>query len=148
MPSTTSSTVPTIDDAGDHGADLEAIAAVIADVEAGFNGNDPALATRHFAANAREVAVTGAAVAGIDEIVDAHVRGFAGPLRDQHARYEVGDVTFVRPDVALVQKRATATDPAGTPIGVGHQMVALYVMVRERGRWWIVARQNTLVPEG
>ncbi len=44
-----------------------------------------------------------------------------------------------------MRKLASATDPAGTPNGVGRAMVALYVLVREGGRWWIAARQNTLV---
>ena len=33
----------------------------------------------------------------------------------------------------------------GTPIDLDHTMTALYVLVREQGRWWIAARQNTLV---
>jgi uncharacterized protein (TIGR02246 family) len=70
---------------------------------------------------------------------------FAGPLRDQGARYELVDVLFVRPDVALARKNATAVGPDGEPLSVGHAMIALYVLVREDGRWWVVGRQNTLV---
>jgi hypothetical protein len=33
----------------------------------------------------------------------------------------------------------------GEPKVAGHSMIALYVFVREDGRWWIAARQNTLV---
>jgi uncharacterized protein (TIGR02246 family) len=118
---------------------------VIADVEVGFNANDPDLAVAHFARNASAVSVGGAHVAGHEALLEAHRSGLAGPLRDQYARYEVADVTFLRPDVAVVHKRAVATTPEGEPIDVGHSMIALYVLVRERGRWWIAARQNTLV---
>jgi uncharacterized protein (TIGR02246 family) len=126
-------------------SDLAAIHAVIADIERGFNTNDVDLSTRHFADDATAVAVTGARVAGRDEIVEAHRAGYAGPLADQHARYDVVDVRFVRPDVALVTKQASATDADGTPIDVGHAMVALYVFVRDGARWLVAARQNTLV---
>jgi uncharacterized protein (TIGR02246 family) len=53
---------------------------------------------------------------------------------------------FVRPDVAIAHKRAWAIGPNGETIDVGHSMVALYVLVNEDDRWWVAARQNTLVP--
>jgi uncharacterized protein (TIGR02246 family) len=72
---------------------------------------------------------------------------FAGPLRDQRARSDLVDVLFVRPDEQdLARKNATAVGPDGEPLSVGHAMTALYVLVRENGRWWVVGRQNTLVP--
>ena len=131
----------------DHAADRAAIERVIADVEAGFNAHDAALSVAHFAANASAVSVRGAQVSGHDALLEAHRAGFAGPLRDQHARYELADVTFLRPDVAVAHKCARATTPEGEPIDVGHAMIALYVLVREGGRWWIAARQNTLVAQ-
>jgi uncharacterized protein (TIGR02246 family) len=129
----------------DHDADVAAIARVIADVETGFNTNDPELSVLHFARNATAVTVSGVQVSGHDALLEANRTGLAGPLRDQHARYELAEVTFLRPDVAVAHKRARATTPDGEPIHVGHEMTALYVLVRERGRWWIAARQNTLV---
>jgi uncharacterized protein (TIGR02246 family) len=126
-------------------ADVAAIAGVIADVEKGFNTKDPELSVAHFAADATAVSVKGALSTGRDELLEAHRIGYAGPLRDQYARYELGDVRFLRPDVAVVHKRATATTPEGEPLDVGHAMIALYVLVRDDGRWRIAARQNTLV---
>ena len=41
---------------------------------------------------------------------------FAGPLRDQRARYELAEVLFVRPDVALARQHATAVDGEGAPV--------------------------------
>jgi uncharacterized protein (TIGR02246 family) len=129
----------------DHDADVAAIARVIADVETGFNTNDPDVSVAHFARNATAVTVSGLQVSGHDALLEANRTGLAGPLRDQHARYELADVTFLRPDVAVAHKRAWATTADGEPIDVGHAMIALYVLVREGGRWWIAARQNTLV---
>ena len=53
---------------------------------------------------------------------------------------------LVRPDVAVAHKRARATPTAdGEPIGVDQPMIALYAVVKGDGRWWIAARQNTMV---
>ena len=65
---------------------------------------------------------------------------------DCYARYEVRDVRFVRPDVALVHKEAYAVTAGGEPIDLEHAMNALYVLVKQDGRWLVKARQNTLVP--
>ena len=129
----------------DHAADVEDVRRVIADAETAFNANDADLLVEHFARNATAVGVTGALLVGRDAVLEAGRTLFAGPLRDQRARYELVDVLFVRPDVALARKHATAVGPDGEPVAVGHAMTALYVLVRENARWWVVSRQNTLV---
>jgi uncharacterized protein (TIGR02246 family) len=126
-------------------ADVAAIAQVIADIERGFNTKDPELSVAHFTADGSGVSVGGALVEGRAALLEAHRAGFDGPLRDMYARYELADVKFVRPDVAIAHKRAWATTPDGEQIDVGHAMIALYVLVREDGRWLVAARQNTLV---
>jgi uncharacterized protein (TIGR02246 family) len=139
---------PHIEDATtDHADDIAAIRQVIADAERAFNGNDADLLVEHFAENVTAVGVTGAQLDGREAVLAASKALFAGALRDQRARYELADVLFVRPDVALAHKHATALDAAGRPVSVGHSMTALYVLVREQGRWWVTARQNTLVPD-
>ena len=125
--------------------DVTAIERVIADIETGFNTKDAELSVAHFAPDATAVSVNGTLVAGRDELLAAHRAGYAGPLRDQYASYELADVTFVRPDVAVAHKRAFARTAEGGRKDVGHAMIALYVLVRDDGRWRIVARQNTLV---
>ena len=129
----------------DHAADVEDIRRVIDDAAPAFNANDADLLVEHFARNASAVGVTGDLLAGREAVREASRSLFAGPLRDQRARYDLVDVLFVRPDVALARKNATAVGPAGEPLPVGHAMTALYVLVREDGRWWVVARQDTLV---
>ena len=137
-----------LDTTVDRTADVEAIRQVIADTERAFNTNDAELLVEHFAENATAVGVTGAQLDGRAAVLVAGRALFAGALRGQRVRYELADVLFVRPDVALAHKHATAVDAQGAPIGVGHAMTALYVLVREDGRWWIAARQNTLVSAG
>jgi uncharacterized protein (TIGR02246 family) len=128
----------------DHTDDVAAIRAVIADIEAGFNANDAERSVAHFAEDATAVNVAGVLVAGRRALLDAHRAGFAGPLRDQYARYELGEVTFLRPDVAVAHKRARAVDASGEPLDLDHTMIALYVFVRDGDRWQVAARQNTL----
>ena len=129
----------------DHERDVEAIKRIIADVETGFNIKDPDLSVEHFTQNASVVNVAGVQVSGRDALLDANRMGLAGPLRDQYARYKVSDVVFLRPDVAIAHKHAWATTADGEPIDVAHSMIAVYVLVKEDERWWVAARQNTMV---
>ena len=84
-------------------------------------------------------------LSGFQEMLENARAGLAGPLRDQYARYELADVVFLRPDVAVAHKLARAVDAEGEPIDIDHTMIALYVLVREGGRWWFAARQNTMI---
>jgi uncharacterized protein (TIGR02246 family) len=142
-PGPTSSISPTTSTAADEAA----VRQVIADVETGLNTNDAELMTRHFAADAVAVGVDGRANVGRAALDAAHLAavGPGGFLRDQFARYSVVDVRFVRPDVALVRKHAAAVTADGEALDLDHTMSALYVLTRQDGRWWIAARQNTLV---
>jgi uncharacterized protein (TIGR02246 family) len=140
-------TPPTVADTiVDHTADVEAINALVKDVETGFNTNDAELIVRPFLRNGSAVDVIGRQLDGLEALHRASAAGLAGPLRDQYARYELADLTFLREDVAIGHKRAWATTADGTPLDVGHAMVALYVFVRVEARWWVAARQNTLAP--
>lgn len=137
--------IPRVEDLSDHTDDEAAIRAIVADTETAFNTGDADLLVEHTARNVAAVGVTGVELTGRDAMLAGSRVTLAGPLRGQRARYEITGITFVRPDVALARKHAHAVGEAGEPIDVGHAMTALYVLTREAGRWWIVARQNTLV---
>ena len=141
-----SMSAPRIEDPADHTADVEAIRRIIADVEKGFNENDAELIVEHFAQNGSVVTAMGMQIDSREAMLESARTGLAGPLRDERAHYELADVLFVRPDVAVAHKHAWATDETGEPKNVGHEMNALYVLVRRNERWWVVSRQNTLVP--
>ncbi|EID55318.1 SgcJ/EcaC family oxidoreductase [Saccharomonospora xinjiangensis] len=125
--------------------DIAAIRQIIADTETAYNTNDAELMTKHFACNATVVNAMGVTLSGVDEIVESTRQGLAGFLRDEHVRYDLLDVLFVRPDVALAYKGARATDAEGNLLDAEHVMKVLYVVVKEDGRWWAVARHHTLV---
>lgn len=129
----------------DHERDVETIKRIIADVETGFNTRNPDLSVEHFARNASVVNVASVLLSGRDALFDATRRSLVEPLHDQFARDEVGDVFFLRPDVAIVHERAWATAADGEPKEVAHSMIAMCVLVKEGELWWVAARKNTMV---
>ena len=87
------------------------------------------------------VGAAGVVVVGREALLEAE-RAAVRP--DQHARYAVEDIRFVRADVAVARVRAVPVSAAGEPVDVGHTMVSLYVLASSGGRWEVVARQSTL----
>ncbi|MFI9502829.1 SgcJ/EcaC family oxidoreductase [Nocardia sp. NPDC052566] len=146
--STATGQAPTITDTTvDHTADIAAIEQIIANVQTAVNTNDPELMAADFAANAQVGNAVGALILGRDALLETSRQALAGFMKDQYVRYDVTDITFLRPDIALAHKVARATTADGALIDIDHSMVALYVLIKENGRWWAVARQNTLVPK-
>ncbi|MFD4404394.1 SgcJ/EcaC family oxidoreductase [Nocardia sp. NPDC058499] len=138
---------PTVEDSTvDHTADIAAIRQLVGDVETGYNTNDAELMVSGFTANAAAGNAVGAITAGYDALLDSARRGLAGFLAGEHVRYAVTDIVFLRPDIAIAHKTARAVTAHGELIDRDPAMVALYVLVREGGRWWVAARQNTPVP--
>ncbi|MFE7746525.1 SgcJ/EcaC family oxidoreductase [Nocardia sp. NPDC057455] len=147
--STTDSEAPVIEDTSvDHAQDRAAIEAIIAKVETAYNTNDADLLVEDVARNAVIGNAVGLVQHGRDVVLEASRVGLAGFLKDEYVRYEVTDIAFLRPDVAIAHKAARAVTADGEPIDIEPAMVALYVLTKEQGRWWIAARQNTLVPRG
>ncbi|MFQ6330566.1 SgcJ/EcaC family oxidoreductase [Nocardia sp. CWNU-33] len=138
---------PVVEDATvDHTADIAAIEQIITDTQTAYNTNDAELMTSHFTANAVAGNAVGMLIAGTEALLDANRQGLAGFLKDEYVRYDVTDIVFLRADVAIAHKVARATTADGELIDTDPAMVALYVLVKQEGRWWTAARQNTLVP--
>ncbi|MFJ2666101.1 SgcJ/EcaC family oxidoreductase [Nocardia fluminea] len=134
------------DDTVDHAADIVAIRRIITDTQTAYNTNDAELMTAQFTANAVVGNAVGMLISGHAALLEANRQGLAGLLKDEYVRYDVVDVTFLRPDVAIAHKTARATTADGALIDTEPAMVALYVLVKQHGQWWTAARQNTLVP--
>ena len=135
--------IPIIEDQStDHSDDRAAITALIADIERGFNSNDADLLTSPLAGNASTVNVVGMHTADRDAALVTSRAGLGGPLRNEIADYELADLLFIRPDVAVAHKHAWAIEN-GRRTTTAPAMIALYVLVKHDGRWWVVARQNT-----
>ena len=129
----------------DRQTDVEALRAIIADVQRGFNDNDPDLLAAHFTEDGTAVNVMGALLEGRESMVRTGRELLAGPLKDERARYDVRDIAFLTADVAIAHKTARAVNLGGADIDDRDTMIALYVFVRREDRWLIAARQNTLI---
>ncbi|MFI9534203.1 SgcJ/EcaC family oxidoreductase [Nocardia fusca] len=138
---------PTVADSEtDHTADIAAIEQLIKDVETGYNTNDAELMVSGFLANAAAGNAVGTVITGREALLEAARLGLSGFLKDEYVVYELTDIVFLRPDIAIAHKAARARTADGVLLDRDPAMVALYVLVAEHGRWWVAARHNTPVP--
>ncbi|MDR6224935.1 SgcJ/EcaC family oxidoreductase [Desmospora profundinema] len=128
-----------------HEQESVAIRQTVAEMEAAFNQHNADELDRHFTPDATWVNVFGERLSGRKQINHVHQRVLAGPLRNAYARYSVESILFVRADVAVTHVRQYPTTSEGKIIEDGQGSLAIYVMVKEQGTWWIAAGQNTLV---
>lgn len=141
MPTTTAP--PTLAVRSDHADDLAAIEELVAEVAAGVTARDPDACVARFAADARSV--TGGFVVGRDAIREAHVAAFAVGGVPVQARFEILDVVFVRPDVAIATTGAYRAAPDEEVDLEAPPTVVLWTLVRRDDGWWVAARQFTKV---
>lgn len=134
----------------------QAVAQFVAELQAGLDRRDADVYNRRFAEDVIWGSPYGAVIHGYEELHAIHARFNSlpeqpgGPL----SRYEIVQVTTPAPDVALAQVRRQALDPDGKPVnptadptGAFSEM-ALYVLIRRKGTWWLAAGQNTLIRPG
>ncbi|TQF74724.1 SgcJ/EcaC family oxidoreductase [Rhodococcus spelaei] len=125
--------------------ELNAIRAIINDVQEGFNNNDAKLMNAHLAEDAVVVNARGAVLAGRSAIEKATEEGLAaGFLSDATAYYELTDAALLSPDTIAARKNAWSTRKDAED-GNPPEMNALYIFVRRADRWLIWRRQNTVV---
>jgi PPOX class F420-dependent enzyme/OxyR family protein len=129
----------------------QAARALAAELQAGFGTKDADVSSRHFAADILWGSPFGATVHGYDDLHAIHV-WLKKTERGGHAsRFEVVSVLAPAPGVAVAQIRRTALDDQGRAVEPSSDLtqafseVALYVLVRRGGTWWLAAGQNTPV---
>ena len=131
-----------------------AVAALVAELQHGLDHRDADVYNRHFAADVRWGSPFGMTVEGYESLHAIHQRinrsGRGGPA----SRYEVATVLSPAPGVIVTQVRRVALGPGGEPLpprppaadGSGaFSEMAMYVLVRRGGQWWLAAGQNTIV---
>ncbi|SEH69967.1 conserved hypothetical protein [Mycolicibacterium rutilum] len=126
-----------------------AVDAFVAELQAAIDDGDAELYNAHFADDVLWGSPFGATVAGYDTLHAIHRRLFAAAVAGPRSRYEKVAVSAPTPDVAVAQVRRTALNADGTPIPIEQPApfseMALYVLVRRDGQWWLAAGQNTIV---
>ncbi|MGH3086104.1 MAG: SgcJ/EcaC family oxidoreductase [Rubrobacteraceae bacterium] len=100
-----------------------------------------------FTPDAVWVTAHGKRLTGQDEIHDFTKKVLPGAMKDSTASYEVVHVSFVRPDVAVVNVRQKPITHDGEPLDDAPQGSPVYVMTKEEGQWKIAAAQNTHIKE-
>lgn len=89
----------------------------------------------------------GRRLTGFDEIAAFTRQGLAASPHDVFATYAVEHVQFLADDVAAVHVRSRAVRADRTPIAGEPDGAKLYVLIRERGEWWLAVGHNTFAME-
>jgi PPOX class F420-dependent enzyme/OxyR family protein/uncharacterized protein (TIGR02246 family) len=129
----------------------EAVQGLVAELQAGLDSHDADVYNWHFAADVIWGSPFGATVHGYNRLHAIHVQLKREQRGGPSSRYEIVAVLSPAPDVALAQVRRVALDPDGQPVMPSADLtgsfseMALYVLVRRDGTWWLAAGQNTPV---
>ena len=117
----------------------------VAEIQAGLDQQDATVYNRHFAPDVMWGTPFGATIAGYDDLHAIHTRLLAQGVARPGSRYELVHVQAVAPDVVVahVRRRETDDDDDGTGGLPPFSEMALYVLVRRDGEWWLAAGQNT-----
>jgi uncharacterized protein (TIGR02246 family) len=138
----------------DNPAAEAAVQAFAAGLQAGHDQRDAEVLNRQFAADVIWGSPFGALVEGYDQLHPIHVRFQQKPRTGPAFRYRVHHVMAISDDVAVahIARLAMGSDgnprpPSSAPDQPFSEM-AMYVLVRRDGQWWLAAGQNTPIRPG
>jgi uncharacterized protein (TIGR02246 family) len=130
--------------AQDH--DPEPVTAFVRDLQAGIDAGDADRFNRRFADDVLWGSPFGAVVDGYETLHAIHERMFGAAPPGACSTYTVEHVRFPTDDVAIAYVRRTSDSPRGPERpgqAAAFDELALFVLVRRDGTWWLAAGQHT-----
>ena len=143
---------PRLHDSAHETTAVGAVRDFVAELQDGLDRGDPERYDRAMAADVLWGSPYGQVLTGADTLLSAH-RTLMSTATAPPSRYEVVQTCAPAPGVVLAHVRRTAlpnprdsnlAEPTSEDAGEFCEM-ALYVLVADRGQWWLAAGQNTPV---
>ena len=125
--------------------DRNAIAAIVAHMEAAWNSGDGQKFGAPFAADGDFVTIRAEHVRGREAISSGHAAIFRTIYAGSVNQFTIESLRLLRPDVALVHVDAVLKAPSG-PLAGRNTAKFSAVLTREAGGWQIASFHNTLSP--
>jgi len=129
----------------------QAVAHLVDELQEGWDKHDADITDRHFANDILWGSPFGVTLQGYEQLHAIHVRLKQLARGGTSTRYEIVQVLSPAADVAIAHVRRVALDHQGQPVEPSSDVtgafseMALYVLVRRNGTWWLAAGQNTIV---
>jgi uncharacterized protein (TIGR02246 family) len=124
-------------------ADLDAaVRQLVQHLQGGADGGDADVYDGMFAADVLWGSPYGAVLAGYDQLNAIHHRLMAASAAPR-SRFEAVQAVAPAPGVVVAHIRRQALSDRGTEDPAGFSEMAMYVIVRRDGRWWLAGGQNT-----
>jgi uncharacterized protein (TIGR02246 family) len=131
-----------------------AVHAFAAGLQAGYDQRDADILNHQFAADVIWGSPYGALIEGYDRLHPIHRRFQQQPRKGPAFRYEVRHIQSVREDVVIAHIARLALGLEGEPLpptadsDLPFSEMAMYVLIRHEGQWWLTAAQNTPMRPG
>ena len=132
-------------------ADETQIRAIVQSEGDAWNRGDAVAFGAHYAENGSFTNVIGQQLYGRAPFIAQHEKIFSTIYKGSHNVLTVSRITFLRPEVALVEIEGLLTGANRLPPGLKAEedgalhVKLLEVMTREKGSWWIAAFHNVAV---